>query len=562
MEAVAPEVPALRGSRGRVLLGLCLLAVPALVAWGGRDRAACYERGLFFDPEHAYLFNALHVARGHAPAHWHHPGTPVQILGAAVIHGVHAAAGGGSDLVDDVLRDPQGYLFAINRTLFGAYLLGLVAAGWVAAWATGRTLAGVLVQATPLLASSAMVSLYHVSPEPLVLLIDLGFAALLVCHVARGPSGAPRLYPYAFGVACGVGLATRVGYLPLLLVPIVLARSWPERARFAIAVLLSLLVSLLPIWTLLPQVARWYWGLATHRGLYGKGEVGGFDLWDSMEKFYRFVVREDPVAFLLLLATAAAGLAWRFVPRLRSPEAPAGAGRALLALALSHLLQGLVVLKQPYGARYAIPNIGILGAGLWIAAAGFRRPAAVPARRALATAFGVALALSALASYRQSKAVRKDFRRQGREVVAVEEAVRTRYAGFRVIHSVGSRALPMLLWNGDRNSGARLGARLKRLYPREFFYVPWRSPDEYYDWTRPVTLEEIRRENPRVIFVCRPLFDPVHASFGVSFHPPRPALRDALRGRSVTIYEVVESPTGAAGAPPSPPPAGRVGGGR
>jgi hypothetical protein len=71
-------------------------------------------------PVYPYLFSSLQVAVGNAPEHIHHSGTPVQLLGGAVIWLVALLSGAAPDtevVVAPVFAQPERYLQFMNRAL-------------------------------------------------------------------------------------------------------------------------------------------------------------------------------------------------------------------------------------------------------------------------------------------------------------------------------------------------------------------------------------------------------------------------------------------------------------
>src|SRR6266496_3808181 len=67
---------------------LYLVPIPVLffgiasVFNSGRGPFYC---GYYYDPDYNYLFNALNLSLGFRPEHIDHPGTTVQLFGAAII---------------------------------------------------------------------------------------------------------------------------------------------------------------------------------------------------------------------------------------------------------------------------------------------------------------------------------------------------------------------------------------------------------------------------------------------------------------------------------------------
>jgi len=83
------------------------------------------------DPEYAYLLNSLNFAEGLPIGHVHHPGTPLQVVGACILKPFHFFRTG-SALAEDVLKNPEVYLGFMNSILLGLAIVAIFLAGWLA----------------------------------------------------------------------------------------------------------------------------------------------------------------------------------------------------------------------------------------------------------------------------------------------------------------------------------------------------------------------------------------------------------------------------------------------
>lgn len=117
-----PSIPDLAGlSRAacRVrLLALLLLPCAAFLLSGKAERADSPRwRWSAFDPQYAYLLDSVNIAEGRAPGVYHHPGTPLQVLGGVLLTARHAISAPGVPLRQRALADPAGALDAISVAL-------------------------------------------------------------------------------------------------------------------------------------------------------------------------------------------------------------------------------------------------------------------------------------------------------------------------------------------------------------------------------------------------------------------------------------------------------------
>ena len=93
--------------RNAALAALPLTFVAILFAM--RASSLPFWQSFNLDPDYYYLLNGLRIVEGLAPTDVSHPGTPVQMLIAAVIKALHPLASTDAT-VDAVLRDAEGTL--------------------------------------------------------------------------------------------------------------------------------------------------------------------------------------------------------------------------------------------------------------------------------------------------------------------------------------------------------------------------------------------------------------------------------------------------------------------
>lgn len=85
----------------------------------------------FSDPSYIYLINSLNLAQfnGYGVGHIDHPGTPVQVFGAAVIRIIYLLKNLKDSLSEDVIYNPEYYLTELNLfssilNAIGIFILG------------------------------------------------------------------------------------------------------------------------------------------------------------------------------------------------------------------------------------------------------------------------------------------------------------------------------------------------------------------------------------------------------------------------------------------------------
>ncbi len=139
------------------------------------------------DPDYLHFMNAALVGNFQAPAHTDNPGTPLHVLGGAVLRLQHAALGHG-DFADDVVVRPEWYLAGLHAAILSLTTLAYFVAGLIVWRSTGSVLAGLLAQFSPWCFWCIVVGATFVFPDALV----NGLAALYGALLVRQSAGYAR----------------------------------------------------------------------------------------------------------------------------------------------------------------------------------------------------------------------------------------------------------------------------------------------------------------------------------------------------------------------------------
>lgn len=460
---------------GLLLLGVLPLATVPLIA-AMRTATGPYWQRSNIDPTYAYLLNSLLIASGKGAQHSDHPGTTVQLVGAATIRVVHAVSGRAA-LPDDVLRRPEAYLGAMHQVLVGILVATLLFGGAAIARTTGSLTAALLFQLTPFLAVRPFLDLRLVKAEPLLIPLVLAFGAVLVIEslAPAGPSARARVI--ALGVLAGAAMATKVTAAPLLVLPFALARSWRQRLLYPAAAAGTFAAITIPAMAAPGRLFRFLFKFATHTGAYGSGDAGFItpDLFVERSERLTLALVTSEWAFVALLAVA---LALAAVPFLRRRLPPAGtpergAWRLLALLVAVQVASVLMVTKSPMvPLRYLTPVFGMLGVEVVLVRELMRWAGILPGRlRSLAAAAALALGAAALIVSGFTVARGDLVRTRERALRAQERAIAGASArGCRVAHGTLSSSPERALFFANGFAGGTFAAALDRVYPGALLY--------------------------------------------------------------------------------------------
>jgi len=336
---------------GLLLVIPLILFITSLDTIRARDKA-WYAGG--YDPEYAYLFNSLNMATFRLAGHVDHPGTTMQVAGGVVLRAVWMFDKRADNLTDAVLAEPEHYIRILNIATAVTGSLVLLVLGWFVTTASGMVWYGILLQLTPFISGFVLFNGFARATQE-VMQMSAAFAmAALALHWYFETGERNRLnYPLWFGVIAGFGMASKIIFFPLMLIPLILLRHWSERFRFGLFSILAFFVFTLPVIRMYPHMFHWIYSLFIHSGQYGSGSES---IIDTSRYFTEFVdlFRVNPRLFALfvggIFAVAALALViWLGKQTIRKPAA-----RLLFAVVIAQTAGYLLIAKQPKAA-YLLP---------------------------------------------------------------------------------------------------------------------------------------------------------------------------------------------------------------
>ncbi len=472
-------------------LVLWLLPVAfTLLLFAARGASLPFWQAFNLDPDYYYLLNGLRIVEGLAPTDVSHPGTPIQVLVALVIRALHPFAPTGQ-VVDAVLADPEGHLMAATTVIYGLVGLALWRLGR-AAYAWGGLWPALLAQSSPFLSAIILKMALHPKPEPFLVIAVCGLMA--AAFAAARPQGARDRDAIWAGVAMGFGIACKLHFVALGVLPLLLL----DRRRFvlyAVTTTAAFLVFVAPALPSLDIWLGWIHRMAVGSGAYGEGAQTIIDPARYPHQVLRLFSARwfftgGFIGSLLMLAA--------YFRLRRRALLPADPGARLLAgIVLAQIATVLLVAKQP-APHYMIPAMLLAGPALAVLWAMSGRILPVRAH----TRFWGVLAVAAVVASGSSAW------RQIRELSGWSHATQAlpmeRFASCAKVYFDAASAKSFAFQRGDMNALARYSPKLAAIFPTDeyswfiFDHTWWRHG--LVQWARPVELTSILEHYPCVVF--------------------------------------------------------------
>ncbi|MBK9357966.1 MAG: hypothetical protein IPN08_11330 [Bacteroidales bacterium] len=334
----------------QLLIIATLFVIPAILLFTSINTIRARDKAWYgggYDPEYAYLFNSLNMARFRLAGHIDHPGTTMQVTGGLVLQGAWMADRRGESLTRAVLSEPEHYIRILNvaTAIIGSLAL-LILAIFVFS-KTGNIGYALLLQLTPFISGFILFNGYtRITQELMQMLAAFAVAAASIIWYFRKSTSGSGKFVLLFGIICGFGMASKILFAPLLIIPLVLFHPIKEKIWFLLTSGASFVVFTLPVIRLYPNMFYWIYRLFFHTGQYGTGTKGVIDTSRYSGDLVNLFMVSPVLAIIfgLSILVLLILLGFRMVKKYW-PDA--SAARLLLAVSLAQAAGYLLVAKQP-----------------------------------------------------------------------------------------------------------------------------------------------------------------------------------------------------------------------
>lgn len=347
----------MRNKHFRLLSYPFLLIIPVILFLTSLDTIKSRDKSWYaggYDPEYAYLFNSLNMATFKLAGHIDHPGTTMQVAGGIVLKVAWNLNPRGDDMATAVLSDPEHYIRILNIASAVTGSLVLLVLGWFLTSATGILWIGILMQLTPFISGFLLFNGFtRVTQEVMQMSAAFTMAALALHWYFNEKRDVKTNYTLWFAVIAGFGLASKIIFFPLLVIPFIVVKGWKRKVFFILLSLLFFVVFTLPVIKMYPAMFKWIYNLFVHSGQYGSGGEGVIDTTKYFGELFN-LFKVNPYLFGLFLLSIAVVLVFPVIRLVKKFCPDPAAVRLLLAVIAAEALGYLLIAKQPKAA-YLLP---------------------------------------------------------------------------------------------------------------------------------------------------------------------------------------------------------------
>lgn len=325
-----------------------------------RDKA-WYGGG--YDPEYAYLFNSLNMARFRLVGHIDHPGTTMQMAGGAVLEGAWLADPRGENLTQAVLSEPEHYVRILNVATSVMACLALYFLAFILYRRTHNIWYSLLLQLTPFVSGLVLFNGFtRVSQEAMQMIAAFAMATAALIWFFDHRHKNSWKYILLFGIISGFGMASKVLFAPLMIIPLVLIEPFNSKIKFGFVSVGAFVLFTLPIVRLYPNMLHWFYNLFIHSGQYGAGEKAVIDTSKYLQELLN-LIKVNPVLSVIFGLSVLVLIVFLVRKLVNRGETFPSSAKLLLAVVLAQTAGYLLVAKQPKAA-YLLPYESVVAINL------------------------------------------------------------------------------------------------------------------------------------------------------------------------------------------------------
>jgi hypothetical protein len=462
-----------------------------------------YKLGPFYlgrvDPEYFYLFNGIVLGEGNLSLqYFYHPGTPLHFIIAISSRIIDLFQPG--DYMQGFVDDPETYLHAANLLLNALIAVVLFIVAHFTRKYTSSLFAALAIQVSPF-AGAALMSLQgRVFADALLLIPLLLMAMLVIRYVFYSRHNEAETHDVLlFSLVTGFGIACKLTFLPMLLIPFVLLKiTAKERARLLLYTALFFAIFAYPVVFNPGDFWHWAFGKFSQSGHSGDMQQAYQGL-AGVKNNFLILFRENPFFFLTALSSLAlAGLFSLPFIRQRSHD-NLFIRRAILAINVAILLSLILILKHfklYYLSPYTSLTVLLILLSAWLILSMKKMHASKLLSRFVSILFSALFIFILTVQIKEQRTKVAENDQRNLQLATERDAILQQVDKSRAIIIAGpyygTPFIEFAHFNGFMMTGKMKGfykSYLQERYARTFFFVNW--TDKFIFWDDQLTFEQM-----------------------------------------------------------------------
>ncbi len=460
----------------------------------------------FYDPSYVYLINSLNLAQlsGYGVGHFDHPGTTVQVIGAIFVKLYYLISNVKVDIATDVISRPEDYLWFANKGFVTINCILLFLLGLFIYKISNNIVLSLLIQLSPFASTEIFYGLIIVTPENFLIAVSLCFIGVLFYYLYKVDDGvkSPLILVIAFAVVCGIGLATKLNFLPMILLPLILIKGFKNKIIFSLFTFVSFIIFVSPALSNYSRFIEWIEKLFLYTGHYGSGDPTIIDS-TEFSKDIILIFKTDNlfgITYFIAMGTLIFKFFFKHKTELHDQARFRKEGRVLLGIFLAMTLQIILVAKQ-YRQHYMIPSFMMCLLSLFLCSSLL----SVHLKR-IRVQYAYLFLIVIIAFWSLTQIIDSYYEgdEERTQAFRMEKYLKDNCSGELVVPSFGSANKECAIAFAVSYAGSQVGryqAILSKVQPEHIFYNPWTN--EFYLISPDIDIQKILLESKKLILQGR-----------------------------------------------------------
>lgn len=477
-----------------------------IISFSLRQSQGPYFLNTHYDPVYPYLISSLNLVQFSQVTLVEHPGTSVQLIGAAVIKIFYLIDGKNPDIAVDVLSRPEEYLLLINLILILincaiVYFLGRVVFKY-----TGNIWISLLIQLSTFISYTISYELAIFIPENfLIVVINILIAVLfkfLYCDDALRDR--KFYFPVLFSIVCGLGISTKITFIPLVIIPFVLLKGLKPKLLFLTFTFIFFIIFVSPVIAKYEYFLSWIKKLFVYDGLYGAGKPDIVDTVSFISNLEAIFINEKIFTFIyLLILMTIISVSYRYYRRFEKLSSLLQF-KLLVGIFLSMTFQIIIVAKH-YSGHYMLPSLMMAITGLFLCInILFENFDLANKKINLNYVYGFLILLFSVFITVSSSINISDSKIERDEALKLNDYINANYPGSVLISSYGSSSKEYAFAFGTNWAGPqkqRYQKIINGIYPDKIYYEYWKR--NLYSFSESESVKDILDTGKKIVFQCK-----------------------------------------------------------
>ncbi|MGD2090362.1 MAG: hypothetical protein PVH61_29565 [Candidatus Aminicenantes bacterium] len=498
------------------------------------------------DPDYAFLLSSIDISNLEKSNMVLHPGTTLQVMSHLIMRCAYVFSDNSEDdFQTSVLKNPVFYLNNLHRTFALFNIILVLFMGIFTYKITKKILFSLLIQFTPLLSSQTIIlGLRRLTADVILVFISLTMVLILI-KILHEDFDKKKIYIYSIvlGLVTGFGLATKITFIMLLVVPLIIIPFFIPRIVYILSSMISGFIFTLPISSIYIKIYKFLHRIFFHTGIYGRGEEAIIEPNKYMANLFQIVKENLPFIIILFISIVIIILTYISAENWKTVMMNIWF-KLLFAITLTQIFCIMVVAKH-FQSKYLLPVLCLSGLLLYTLYKNFNWiyqkktfSSSTRIRRLIYFAASFFLFFSFINTF---FGVAKFHHMRSsilKESIEIHRKIKNEFKDFGIIYYNTAPTVIGGLEFGNRWTPVYADA-LREIYGDRYFYHI--VTQNIYNWGRKnkVSLEEIKvKYNNQIIFLGYP-FD-YFFRWKVPIQMPYFPLKDVFMGKYFTVYKLVD----------------------